>query len=116
MKKEVSMPQQQSCERCGYISSNRLCKACILLEGLNKGLPKLGIGKTPKSLLNELCASDKDQQPANTMEGSCGNCACKQREIASENITSHLQSMKVSDSSDIASPERAKTSQQKYDF
>ena len=23
-----------------------LCKACNLLEGLNKGLPKLGIGKT----------------------------------------------------------------------
>jgi len=23
----------------------KLCKACILLEGLNRGLPKLGIGK-----------------------------------------------------------------------
>ncbi|KAK9362628.1 hypothetical protein V1504DRAFT_448047 [Lipomyces starkeyi] len=26
-----------SCERCGYISSNRICKACVLLEGLNAG-------------------------------------------------------------------------------
>lgn len=28
------------------MSSNKLCKACVLLEGLNRGLPKLGIGKT----------------------------------------------------------------------
>ena len=28
------------CERCGYMSSNTLCKACVLLEGLNRGLPK----------------------------------------------------------------------------
>ncbi len=27
-----------------------VCKACVLLEGLNKGLPKLGVGKTAKSL------------------------------------------------------------------
>jgi len=25
-----------------------VCKACVLLEGLNKGLPKLGIGKSSK--------------------------------------------------------------------
>jgi len=28
------------CQRCGYISSNPLCKACVLLEGLNKGRAK----------------------------------------------------------------------------
>lgn len=28
---------QRNCERCGYISSNKLCKACVLLEGLNTG-------------------------------------------------------------------------------
>ena len=28
------------CKRCGYISSQPLCKACVLLEGLNKGLPR----------------------------------------------------------------------------
>ena len=42
---EVKMPIQRTCQRCGYISSQELCKACILLEGLNKGLPRLGIGK-----------------------------------------------------------------------
>jgi len=29
--------------RCGYISSNELCKACVLLEGLNRGAPALGV-------------------------------------------------------------------------
>eukprot|EP00795_Rhopilema_esculentum_P017132 gene17132-8659_t len=36
------------CTKCGYISSQQFCKACVMLEGLNKGLPKLGIGKTHK--------------------------------------------------------------------
>ncbi|XP_074643196.1 cytoplasmic tRNA 2-thiolation protein 1-like [Tubulanus polymorphus] len=48
VKKDVKMPVQGRCTRCGYISSQSVCKACVLLEGLNKGLPKLGIGKTHK--------------------------------------------------------------------
>lgn len=28
------------CTKCGYISSQTLCKACVMLEGLNRGLPK----------------------------------------------------------------------------
>ena len=39
------MPVQGTCTRCGYISSQQLCKACVLLEGLNRGLPRVGIGK-----------------------------------------------------------------------
>ncbi|CAI7627483.1 unnamed protein product [Penicillium manginii] len=31
------------CERCGYISSQRVCKACTLLEGLNRNRPKTAI-------------------------------------------------------------------------
>ncbi|GFP80155.1 cytoplasmic tRNA 2-thiolation protein 1 [Phtheirospermum japonicum] len=42
----TKMPEQGNCERCGYISSQKWCKACVLLEGLNRGLPKLGIGRT----------------------------------------------------------------------
>ncbi|KAJ3037806.1 nucleotidyltransferase [Rhizophlyctis rosea] len=38
----------KSCERCGYMASNKLCKACVLLEGLNRGLPRLGIGNEGK--------------------------------------------------------------------
>lgn len=31
------------CERCGYISSQRMCHACTLLEGLNKNRPRTAI-------------------------------------------------------------------------
>jgi cytoplasmic tRNA 2-thiolation protein 1 len=28
------------CEKCGYMSSQKICKACVLLEGLNRDRPK----------------------------------------------------------------------------
>ena len=28
------------CEKCGYLSSQKICKACMLLEGLNKNRPR----------------------------------------------------------------------------
>lgn len=31
------------CERCGYLSSQRICKACSLLDGLNRNRPKTAI-------------------------------------------------------------------------
>ncbi len=31
------------CKRCGYLSSQDVCKACVLLEGLNKSRPRNGI-------------------------------------------------------------------------
>lgn len=31
---------KQKCEKCGFMTSNKVCKACILLEGLNKQRPK----------------------------------------------------------------------------
>ncbi|KAK0664656.1 Cytoplasmic tRNA 2-thiolation protein 1 [Lasiodiplodia hormozganensis] len=40
-------PKQQTmgkCAKCGYISSQAVCKACTLLEGLNKNRPKTTIG------------------------------------------------------------------------
>jgi len=45
VKQGVKMPTQGACPKCGYISSQTLCKACVLLEGLNRGLPRLGIGR-----------------------------------------------------------------------
>ncbi|XP_026478630.1 cytoplasmic tRNA 2-thiolation protein 1 [Ctenocephalides felis] len=44
----ISYPKLGTCTRCGFVSSQEVCKACVLLEGLNKGLPKLGIGKSSK--------------------------------------------------------------------
>ncbi|XP_034182655.1 cytosolic thiouridylase subunit 1 [Osmia lignaria lignaria] len=48
IKDTVKMPERRNCSRCGFISSQEICKACIMLEGLNRGLPKLGIGKSTK--------------------------------------------------------------------
>lgn len=48
-KNTVKKPIRSTCERCGFVSSQQPCKACILLEGLNRGLPKLGIGKKSKA-------------------------------------------------------------------
>ena len=42
----VKIPPRLKCENCGFITSHKVCKACVLLEGLNKGKPKLGIKKT----------------------------------------------------------------------
>jgi cytoplasmic tRNA 2-thiolation protein 1 len=44
-KKRPKLPQQTlgTCKKCGYMSSQDICKACILLEGLNKNRPKIEI-------------------------------------------------------------------------
>ena len=49
IKDTVKFPERRNCSRCGFVSSQEICKACVLLEGLNRGLPKLGIGKSNKA-------------------------------------------------------------------
>ncbi|EMC97747.1 hypothetical protein BAUCODRAFT_104479 [Baudoinia panamericana UAMH 10762] len=43
--RDAAAPKQRlgQCERCGYLSSQAICKACVLLEGLNKARPRTGI-------------------------------------------------------------------------
>lgn len=56
------LPKQTlgTCQRCGYMSSQAVCKACSLLEGLNKNRPKLAIeigadeGETSSNALREM--------------------------------------------------------------
>jgi len=43
--KNVALPKKMKCSRCGFVSSNDVCKACVLLEGLNKGKPRIAIGR-----------------------------------------------------------------------
>ncbi|KAI0786439.1 hypothetical protein C8Q75DRAFT_721131 [Abortiporus biennis] len=45
IKEDIKATQkvQQTCKRCGYMSSNELCKACTLLEGLERGMANAGI-------------------------------------------------------------------------
>ena len=62
-------PTQGTCERCGFVASNALCKACVLLEALNKGKPKLAVGKA------------RDQrQLANIPEVSRTNVSCSEKD------------------------------------
>lgn len=42
-RKKVPKQQMGKCTRCGYLSSQAICKACMLLEGLNKNRPKTEI-------------------------------------------------------------------------
>ena len=41
----ATFPTKMLCKQCGFVSSNEICKACILLEGLNKGKARLAIGR-----------------------------------------------------------------------
>jgi len=78
VKGDVKLPVQGTCLRCGYISSQELCKACILLEGLNRGLPRLGIGKATAANLQTHIAKQKLKQAEDSEGEKCsGLCSCK---------------------------------------
>ncbi|CAG9095738.1 unnamed protein product [Plutella xylostella] len=64
IKEEVSLPKQGVCVRCNFVSSQAVCKACVLLEGLNKGLPRLGVGKSSKAkkMLEEYNARERQNK------------------------------------------------------
>ena len=42
--KTVKTPARMKCEKCGFVSSNKLCKACVLLSGLDKMVAKVKVG------------------------------------------------------------------------
>ena len=41
-------PALSTCVKCGYFTSKEYCMACVLLQGLNEGLPRLGLEKESK--------------------------------------------------------------------
>lgn len=69
-------PSLTRCTQCNYVSSQEVCKACILLEGLNKGLPRLGIGKSSKvkRLLKE---NEEKRETCCRNESQESPCLCK---------------------------------------
>lgn len=75
VKEEISLPELGVCERCNFVSSQKICKACVLLEGLNKGLPRLGIGKSSKAkrMLEEYEAKIENRVGSNE---KCCNGTC----------------------------------------
>ena len=60
----VKMPKLMECTRCGFMSSNALCKACVLLEGLNTGKTKQAMGRKQASS-EEAAEEVKDEQAGN---------------------------------------------------
>lgn len=50
-KAKDKLAEMRNCSSCGYISSQETCKACKILEGLNKGMPKLGISKSKRHII-----------------------------------------------------------------
>ena len=86
VKSDVKMPVQGTCSRCGYISSQELCKACVLLEGLNRGLPRVGIGKATGSnvativrkyhgkAVQEVRGGEKEEEEVENKRKGCGVC------------------------------------------
>ncbi|XP_077977159.1 cytoplasmic tRNA 2-thiolation protein 1-like [Glandiceps talaboti] len=84
IKKDIRMPTQMTCTQCGYISSNTTCKACVLLEGLNKGLPKLGIGKTNKvrQKLAALSSNEASKKGDNAKVEKDRRCDGKQKQTS----------------------------------
>lgn len=58
------MPVAGHCTRCGYISSQALCKACVLLEGLNRGLARISLGKETRAAKAFESAREASAKPA----------------------------------------------------
>lgn len=81
VKEAVSLPELGVCTRCKFVSSQKVCKACVLLEGLNKGLPRLGIGKSSKvtRMLEEHTAKQLKEKITNGK--CCGTGTCKNKSI-----------------------------------
>nr|XP_022918294.1 cytoplasmic tRNA 2-thiolation protein 1 [Onthophagus taurus] len=72
---ERKLPTLTRCERCNYVSSQPLCKACVLLEGLNKGLPRLGIGKSSRVNRHiQMNLKDNKNFKGNCYNGCSENC------------------------------------------
>ena len=72
VKSDVKMPVQGKCKRCGYISSQEYCKACVLLEGLNRGLPRLGIGKaTGRNLAEQIKKLELQNEEKSEKNSTC---------------------------------------------
>ncbi|KAL3158142.1 cytosolic thiouridylase subunit Ctu1 [Trebouxia sp. C0010 RCD-2024] len=83
---EGNLPQPRKCDRCGYICSQSVCKACQLLEGLNKGLPSMGIsrpGQVKSRTATKLAAeklralSVAADQAAAGQSSNCGKVSCQ---------------------------------------
>ncbi|EGT46934.1 hypothetical protein CAEBREN_25375 [Caenorhabditis brenneri] len=94
VKKEVEMPTLKICERCGYMTSQKLCKACLLIEGLNTGNTDLGVRKSKKSkkVIVETESSKEGEGGCGSGGGGCG-CAGAADETENEETRKRLKDL-----------------------
>ncbi|KAL3117133.1 hypothetical protein niasHT_007536 [Heterodera trifolii] len=71
LKAHVSQPKLGKCERCGYIASQKFCKACQLLDGLNDETEDNT--KCQKGL-NSATRTNKSMDEENTKRIEMNNC------------------------------------------
>ncbi|CAG9585800.1 unnamed protein product [Danaus chrysippus] len=116
VKEEVSLPTQRICTRCKFVSSQEVCKACVLLEGLNKGLPKLGIGKSSKAkkMLEEYNANQNNMKTViSNINDDCkkNNCVSRGKVCRSNrNTTNYVEKEKNEDKCCSSTQEKTKDS------
>jgi cytoplasmic tRNA 2-thiolation protein 1 len=46
--KDAEQTESTKCVKCGYRSSQEICKACLLLHGLNTDQLNYGVGRVKK--------------------------------------------------------------------
>lgn len=75
----LRLPLPGTCQRCGYISSQAVCKACVLLDGLNRGLPRLGVSRTRpgKPLAASVAAAANEGGAAGARPAAAGMAAAE---------------------------------------
>ncbi|KAI6230643.1 Cytoplasmic tRNA 2-thiolation protein 1 [Aphelenchoides fujianensis] len=73
VREDVPQQTMSTCERCGYISSQRFCKACLLLVGLQTGDTTIGISK---KLSSDVVESVQRMPKSGDCGGGGGGCAC----------------------------------------
>ncbi|XP_008251870.3 cytoplasmic tRNA 2-thiolation protein 1 [Oryctolagus cuniculus] len=72
-------PRPGACSRCGALASRALCQACALLDGLNRGRPRLAIGKGRRGLHEEGAqGAPGDAEPG--VEGAQGASGDEERD------------------------------------
>ncbi|CAD5218622.1 unnamed protein product [Bursaphelenchus okinawaensis] len=81
-KEDIKAPTERRCDRCGFMSSQPICKACLLLYGLETNNLSLGISKKGKLSDKEVVELTKNKIERMAIDenrnyaGGCGSEDC----------------------------------------